>query len=218
MSVSVKGHHGESRSRQITIKGVGGAGVTRTRTERWTVRITDWSYQIDVSGDIKPVGYMQAMPRETGDAETVAGVIKEYIDAGNSIKSLSMHKDVNWEFEKLRKMITHRVRNELGWKKDLTITFPVSNNSVTTESTNALANCWRSGWTKLFTDLTYTWICLSPIMNARNLKSALRSHFEMTLSVEDFYSRTLALGLWRTKPGTGLDGLDSLPENAATDN
>jgi hypothetical protein len=73
------------------------------------------------------VGYVQAMPCERGDAKTVAGVIKEYSDAEKSIKSLSMYKDINWEYAKLREMITHRVRNELGWGKDLAITFPVSN-------------------------------------------------------------------------------------------
>ena len=177
MSVSVKGYHIEQRSRTVLTKGSGGAGFTHTSTEYYTKTITDWSHQVDVSGDIKPVGYMQAMPRKSGDAKTIAGVIKEYIDAENSIKYLSVYKDINWEYAKLREMITHgdRVRNELGWEKDLAITFPVSNHSVTTESTNALGNCWRSRWTKFFLCLTCTWIFLEPIMKARISKSPFRS-------------------------------------------
>ncbi|KAG0251901.1 hypothetical protein DFQ27_008430, partial [Actinomortierella ambigua] len=96
---------------------------------------------------------------------------------------------VVWDYEELKKAITHAIRS-VHYRYTIEISFPTQNNKVIVRSASPAATFMRNTWTKVFCCLTLIGAIAYPLRACyRRVKDkSVRSSFIVNLSARDFYN------------------------------
>lgn len=183
--VHVRGHHTEHRHR--TVKDSNG----NTRHETYTVDVTDFSYSVDASRFIWPLGMMQVLPDKTGRQRNLFEVLTEYSENSNKLKNITMYKSIGWNFSRLHRLVHDGIR-AMGWWRLLDIGFPMQNGQVTARSNSSLSNVWNNKCIRClcifpffipFGAIWFTCMCCY----SKNFDDSLRSHFAPWCTEDQFF-------------------------------
>jgi hypothetical protein len=134
----VHGYHTETRHRQVRRTDAEGKNE-RWETETYYETVTDFDYRIDLTRFIFPFGFVQSK----SGATNVPDLIQRYLSDKNSLKSLQMNKEIQFDFETLRRQVHDYVRS-IGWWRGLKVSFPKSNYTVRVYDENWMSTCWEN--------------------------------------------------------------------------
>ena len=134
----VEGYHYETRHRRVA--STDSDGKTTHRTETYTQRVTDFHYKVDLTSFVYPHGYISSVDKE---GLSVPKLCDKFIADSNLLKSLAMKKVVDFDFAGMRNMVYGYIR-QLGWRRHLSITFPMVNTSVRVYRENWLSQAWEN--------------------------------------------------------------------------
>lgn len=134
----VHGYHTETRHRRVRRTDPDGSNE-RWETETFYETVTDFDYRIDLTRFVFPFGFVQSK----SGATNVPDLIQRYLSDKNSLKSLQMNKEIQFDFEMLRRQVHDYVRS-IGWWRGLTVSFPQSNYTVRVYDENCMSTCWEN--------------------------------------------------------------------------
>ncbi|KAF9978153.1 hypothetical protein BGZ73_003534 [Actinomortierella ambigua] len=184
LHVLITGHHTERRQSTTTDKD----GHHSTTT--YTAKVEDFKITFDLSEYVSTVGtlYTVANPK-TGRKLTLREAMEEYAQDENAFKEFHMEKHVIWDYEELKKAITHAIRS-VHYRYTIEISFPTQNNKVIVRSASPAATFMRNTWTKVFCFVTLIGVIAYPLRACyRRIKDkSVRSSFNVNLSPRDFYN------------------------------
>jgi hypothetical protein len=180
VGIKVHGYHYETRTT--------GSGKNRS-TRR--VQVTDFSYTMDCTAHVIPLGYLQSLPKPgTGEARNFDQVCQEYLDSTNAMKSIKMFKTVDWNFDQACRLVSARIRQQ-GWRRHLSVTPTMGEFVVDITCPSNLAKCYTHPCTDIICCLTCLCILWHPIMwcYKKDFDQGLRSHFKMNITVEQWWAQ-----------------------------
>jgi hypothetical protein len=169
--VSVHGHHQETRTR--TVSSTDSNGNRTTRTEHYTVTVTDFIYKIDITHFIFPFGYIQ-----TDNGETIPAAVDCFLADTSGLKTLKMDKVVAFDFGHLRTMVYGYIRS-LGWWRGLTISFPRHNYRVKIWKKTCVSSIWENGCGRCLCYLSLIGCCVMKCILSKHKQSHIKSYYRI---------------------------------------
>eukprot|EP00122_Pirum_gemmata_P000997 Pgem_evm1s893 len=188
LSANVEGYHYETRYR--TVSYTDADGNTQQRLESYEVKVTDFDYDIPMSDQVIPYGYMQGLPakkgKNKGKPRTCMECIDEFQQSENKMKSLRMNKIIEWDYSRARSLIVNRIRN-LGYYNSVSVTFHNLNYRVVlrTPFSEASAQCWF----QCLCAVTCCCIFFYPFKKLYSVEEKMVSVFRMNSSVDEWFDR-----------------------------
>merc|ERR1711865_1050831 len=107
--------------------------------------VTDFDYKLDLTNFIFPFGFIQSVrdKDKDGEPDPIPTIINEFIADNNKMKTLSMRKEIGFDFPALRGMVYGYIRM-LGWHRGLSVSFPQANYNVRVWSQNCVSSMWEN--------------------------------------------------------------------------
>eukprot|EP00121_Abeoforma_whisleri_P014994 Awhi_evm2s13823 len=179
-TILVRGWHTEWRNHRVSY--TDSNGRRQTRNERRSETVYDFNYSIDLSDIIIPYGYICVEGGKDFDT-----VLKEFQMSSKSFKELRMKKEVVWQYETARSLITSRLR-ELGYPHNIVVDFKKSNYRVVLRSKNA--EVYASRCVKFLCVMSCLWICALP-WKRRNAEppKLINSCFRTTKNANEWFEQ-----------------------------
>ena len=170
----VRGYHHEQRTRHVTRKDSDG-NEYRER-EHYTVTIDDFDYRIDISQWIFPHGYIAAEQKEK--FVTVEEAIDNFLKDGNVLKTLTMDKVVDFDFQFLKQQIHGYIRS-LGWYRGLDISFPRCNHRVKIWKRNCLSTTWESCFGRCMCYMSVVGCLLMHCIKCGHNQNSIKAYYQI---------------------------------------
>ncbi|KAG0235775.1 hypothetical protein BGW41_000670 [Actinomortierella wolfii] len=184
LHVLITGHHTERR--HSSSKDSDGHVSTTT----YTTKVEDFKISFDLSEYVSTVGTLYTVPNpKTGRKQTLREAMEEYAQDDNAFKEFHMEKHVVWDYEELKKAITHAIRS-VHYRYTIEISFPTQNSKVIVRSASPAATFMRNTWTKVFCCLTLIGAIAYPLRACykRVKDKSVRSSFNVNLTPREFYN------------------------------
>mmetsp|Transcript_33990 Transcript_33990/g.56251 ORF Transcript_33990/g.56251 Transcript_33990/m.56251 type:complete len:490 (-) Transcript_33990:227-1696(-) len=185
VGVQCHGWHKERRTRQVTHTDK--EGRMHRRTEEYLVTVTDFDYKIDLTAFVFPFGFIDSVD-ERGLSPTE--LMGKYLSDVNLLKSLELRKEVQFDYEALRRQV-HGYLRYLGWRRGLTISFPKANYTIRVYQHNWLSQMWENCLCNMLCHLTLVPCILMRVYrgdcncsgHSEHAESDLRSYFRINYHV-----------------------------------
>ena len=171
LSTCIHGYHHERRTRTVSRKD--SKGHTTHHTEHYTVTITDFRYELDLSNFIFPFGFIQ-----TDTGEPVPDAVRAFLQDTNGMKQLVMDKVIGFDFPKLQQMIVGYVRS-LGWWRCLTVSFPRRNYEVRIWKRTCVSSIWEDPCGKCLCYLSIVGCCIMHVLRNQHSQNHVKAYYRI---------------------------------------
>ena len=139
---------------------------------------------------IQPTGTIYNAPDSKGNVLTIPEQMQHYVDSKKKLKTISMNKNVIWNFSELTQVIEWAVRST-GYHGHVHVTFPLHNCTITVASNSSLQKMSESSVVQCLCVISCLWLIFYPIycMVRDKMDNTLRADFPMGISEQDWFNQ-----------------------------